>query len=70
MTPEGIERESKMLKERTGLPRDVVGQYDHFSENGLFCILRVVLPGHCKYMLLTKTDLSSFDRLQPSNHKI
>ena len=31
MTPEGIEREPKMLKERTRLPRDVVGQYDFIT---------------------------------------
>ena len=37
MKLEGIKREIIMLKEYAGSLRDVVGQYDHFSDyDGLF----------------------------------
>ena len=70
MTLEGREREPLMLKECARSLRDVVGQNDHFSDFSRFCIFLVVLFGYGYDILLTKTNLFSFDRLHPANHHI
>ena len=70
MTLGDRKRELIMLKERAGSLRDVVGQNDHFSDISRFCIFLVVLFGYGYDILLTKTNLFSFDRLHPSNRHI
>ena len=70
MMLEGRKREPIILKERAGSLRDVVGQYDHFFDFGRFCILLVISFGYYQDILLTKTNMISFDRFHPSNHKI